>query len=114
MGSNYETKWQEYRQLRRLDVLAFGGFVVLALIVATVSNYYFQTFTPCWCLRSCGCRPISCLAPLRVSTLPALQPPLLRLFSDITKACSAGLASIVGSARMRTADARQLHSKDQA
>ena len=61
MGSNYETKWQEYSQLRRLYVLVFGGFVVSALIVAAVSNYY-----------------------------------------------------TVGSASIRTADARQLHSKDHA
>lgn len=46
MEHNYGAKWQEYRQLRRRCVLVFGGFVVLALVVATVSNYYFQTFTP--------------------------------------------------------------------
>lgn len=46
MESNYEAKWQEYRHLRRVNVIVFGGFLVLALIVAAVSNYYFQTFTP--------------------------------------------------------------------
>ena len=54
MGGNYDAKWQEYRHLRRVNVIVFGGFLVLALIVAAVSNYYFQTFTPVLVLGQLG------------------------------------------------------------
>ena len=39
--SNYEAKWQEYRHLRRVNVIVFGGFLILALIVAAVSRLLF-------------------------------------------------------------------------
>jgi hypothetical protein len=90
----------------------FGGFLVLALIVAAVSNYYFQTFTPVLVLTVLWI-PAYVVLGYRFTywrcPLGAARPATARFpaRSDITRGCSAMPASTAGCARIRTADAQK-------
>jgi hypothetical protein len=97
--------------LRKLRVLVFGGFVVLALIVATVSNYYFQTFQPVLVLMVLWIPVYLVLGyPFVYWRCPRCNRPFSGSFG-YHKECSAGLASTAGSASIRTAGIQKISGR---